>query len=346
MFRFENEAYLWALIIIPVLIVIYFIMNSWKKKAMAKMGDDRLIKQLIPDLSFNKQRLKFIFYLAALFFIIIALANPQLGSKLEKVKRQGVDVIVAVDVSKSMLAEDLKPNRLDVAKRLISKLIDKMGNDRIGLIVFAGNAYLQMPLTVDYAAAKLFLKTMDTNMVPAQGTAVGQAIDLAKQNFDREQNKFKALILLTDGENHENGALDEAEAAKDEGVIIHTLGIGSEEGAPIPVFSRGQRTGYKKDRNQNIINSKLDETMLKEIAELTEGNYFRISGAKGEIPRILTELQNMDKKDFEDRVFTDYEDQFQYFLFVALLLLLLEFFISERSQGWYKKFQLFGSSKE
>lgn len=342
MFRFENDAYLWALLIIPVLILIYLMMTAWKKKALSEMGEDRLIRQLIPDLSYNKQRVKFILYLAALFFIIIGLANPQLGSKLEKIKRQGVDVMVAVDVSKSMLAEDLQPNRLEVAKRLISKLIDKMGNDRIGLIVFAGNAYLQMPLTVDYAAAKLFLKTVDTDMVPSQGTAVGQAIGLAKENFDREQNKFKALILITDGENHESGALNAAEEAREEGVIIHTLGIGSEEGAPIPTFSRGQRIGYKKDKNQNIVSSKLDESSLIEIAEATDGNYFRISGSQGEIPRILNELQNMEKKDFEDRVFTDYEDQFQYFIFLALLLLFLEFFISERSEGWYKKFRLFG----
>jgi len=345
MFRFENENYLWALLILPILFVLYWMAMRWRKKALEKFGESSLIEKLVPDLSFNKQRLKFFLYLASLGFIVIGLANPQVGSKLEKVKRQGVDVMIAMDVSKSMLAEDLSPNRLSVAKRIVSKLIEKLGNDRVGLIVFAGNAYLQMPLTVDYSAAKIFLNTIDTELVPAQGTALSQAIGLAKESFDQEQSKFKALILITDGENHEAGAMDAAEEAHEEGVIIHTLGIGSEEGAPIPEFSRGQRIGYKKDKSGNVVNSKIEEDILQEISESTSGRYFRVKGSQGEIPKIISELEDMDKKDFEDRVFTDYEDQFQYFIFVALLLLLLEFFISERSKGWYKNFNLFKGEK-
>ena len=346
MFRFENENYLWALLIIPILLVLFWLAMRWRKNALSKFGESSLINKLVPDLSFNKQRLKFLLYLGAIGFTIIGLANPQVGSKLEKVKIQGVDVIIAIDVSKSMLAEDLSPNRLDVAKRLVSKLIEKLGNDRIGLIVFAGNAYLQMPLTVDYSAAKIFLKTINTDLVPSQGTALGQAIELAKENFDQDQTKFKALVLITDGENHEAGVLDAAEDAHDEGVIIHTLGIGSEEGAPIPVFNKGNKTGYKKDKAGNIVNSKLQEDILMEISESTSGKYFRVKGSQGEIPKIVNQLKDMEKKDFEDRVFTDYADQFQYFLFVALLLLLLEFFISERSKGWYKNFNLFGGKEE
>jgi len=347
MFRFENENYLWALLIIPILLVLFWLAMRWRKNALGKFGESSLISKLVPDLSFNKQRLKFLLYLGAIGFTIIGLANPQVGSKLEKVKVQGVDVMIAIDVSKSMLAEDLSPNRLDVAKRLISKLIERMGNDRIGLIIFAGNAYLQMPMTVDYSAAKIFLKTINTDLVPSQGTALGQAIELAKENFDQDQTKFKALILITDGENHEAGVLDAAEDAHDEGVIIHTLGIGSEEGAPIPEFSsKGNKTGYKKDKAGNIVNSKLQEDILMEISEATSGKYFRVKGSQGEIPKIVNELKDMEKKDFEDRVFTDYADQFQYFLFVALLLLLLEFFISERSKGWYKNFNLFGGKEE
>ena len=345
MFRFENENYLWALLIIPILLILFWLAMRWRKNALSKFGEFSLVNKLVPDLSFNKQRLKFLLYLGAIGFTIIGLANPQVGSKLEKVKVQGVDVMIAIDVSKSMLAEDLSPNRLDVAKRLVSKLIEKLGNDRIGLIIFAGNAYLQMPLTVDYSAAKIFLKTINTDLVPTQGTALGQAIELAKENFDQEQNKFKALVLITDGENHETGAIDAAEDAHEEGVVIHTLGIGSEEGAPIPEFNRGNKVGYKKDKAGNVVNSKIQEDVLVEIAESTGGNYFRVKGSQGEIPKIINQLKDMEKKDFEDRVFTDYADQFQYFLFIALLLLLLEFFISERSKGWYKNFNLFATKK-
>ena len=345
MFRFENENYLWLLLLLPILALLYWLAMRWRKQALEKFGELGLVKRLMPDLSYNKQRVKFLLYLGALGFIIIALANPQVGSKLEKVKRQGVDVMIAMDVSKSMLAEDLSPNRMEVSKRIVSKLIEKLGNDRVGLIVFAGNAYLQMPLTIDYSAAKLFLKTINTDIVPAQGTALGQAIELAKLNFDQESNKFKAMVLITDGENHESGAVDMAEEAAEEGVIIHTLGIGSEAGAPIPDIYRGQKQGYKKDKQNNIVNSKLNDQILKEISEASNGRYFRVNGSKGEIPKIIGELQDMEKKDFEDRVFTDYEDQFQYFIAIALLLLLIEFFISERSRGWYKRFKLFDDKK-
>ncbi len=343
MFRFENELYLWGLLLIPILILLYFLAMRWRQHALQKFGEWNIVQKLVPDFSNNKQRVKFILYLSALAFVILGLANPQIGSKLEKVKRQGVDVMIAIDVSKSMLAEDLKPNRLEVAKRIVSKLIDRLGSDRVGLIVFAGNAYLQMPLTIDYAAAKIFLKTVNTNIVPTQGTSISQAIALAQESFDQEQKKFKAMVLITDGENHEPGAITAAEEGTDNGIIIHTLGIGSEEGAPIPEFSRGKRIGYKKDKNQVVINSKLEEDMLVEISEITDGKYFRVKGAPGETARIISELENMEKKDFEDRVFTDYEDQFQYFLGIAILLLLIEFFISERSRGWYKNWKLFGN---
>ena len=331
MFRFENELYLWFLLVLPILALIFVSFVYWRKKAVARFGDTGLVQQLIPEFSSGKLWTKFILYLVAMGLVIIGLANPQVGTKLERVERKGVDVIIAVDVSRSMLAEDLTPNRIEVAKRIVAKLIDQLGNDRVGIIVFAGNAYLQVPLTVDYSAAKLLLRTLNTDMVPAQGTALGEAIELASEHFDPEATKFKAMILITDGENHESGAIDAAEKAAEEGVIIHTMGIGSEEGGTIPVFnSRGQRTGVKKDNKNQIVNSKLEESALKEISKVTDGRYFRVKGSQGEVNQILGELQNMEKKDFEDRVFTDYEDQFQYFLFPALLLLLIDFFLSER----------------
>lgn len=331
MFRFENEQYLWLLLLLPLLLLIFVGFIYWRKKAVTRFGELGLVEQLIPNFSSGKLWTKFILYLVAMALLIIGLANPQVGTKLERVERKGVDVIIAVDVSRSMLAEDLEPNRIEIAKRIVGKLIDQLGNDRVGIIVFAGGAYLQVPLTIDYSAAKLMLRTLNTDMVPSQGTALGEAIELSQEHFDPEATKFKAMILITDGENHENGAVDAAEKAAEQGVIIHTMGIGSEDGAPIPVFnSRGQRMGYKKDNKNQQVVSRLDEGVLKEISKATKGRYFRVKGAQGEVNQILAALQNMEKKDFEDRVFTDYEDQFQYFLFPVLLLLLIDFFLSER----------------
>jgi len=342
MFRFENEEYLWLLLLIPLLALLFIWFLWWQRKAKSKFGDRALVQKLMPSYISSKLWLKFLLNALALALIIVGLANPQMGSKLEKVERQGIDVIVALDVSRSMLAEDLTPNRLDVSKRIVSKLIDRLGNDRVGLIVFAGSAYLQMPLTIDYSAAKLFLRTIDTDMIPSQGTALGQAINLAKESFDQDATKYKALVLITDGENHENGALDAAKEAKEQGVIIHTMGIGSDVGAPIPEFnSRKQRVGYKKDKNGEVVNSKLEEKILRQIADVTEGDYLRANGTQGEVTKIVATLANMEKKDFEDRVFTDYEDQFQYFMGGALLLLLISFLLSEKRSPWMTTGTLF-----
>jgi len=213
-----------------------------------------------------------------------------------------------VDLSSSMLAEDIQPNRLERAKTIVSSLLDVLKNDRVALVVFAGNAYLQMPLTIDYSAAKLFLRTMDPEIMPTQGTAIADAIALSRETFDQDAKKHKSLILITDGENHEDGAITEAETAKEEGVIIHTLGIGSEGGARVPNFVNGKRQGFKKN---------------------SAGKYFRIVGAQNEVRKVVDEINSMDKKDFEDRVFTDYDDKFQYFLGLALFLLMFDFFIPE-----------------
>lgn len=343
MFKFENEFYLYGLALLPILIFFYWMTKHWRKKAIQRFGESALVSRLIPDFSSRKHQTKFILYLLVFVFITIGLANPQVGTKLERVKRKGIDVFIALDVSKSMLAEDIKPNRLERSLQLVSKMIDTMTDDRVGIIVFAGNAYLQMPLTIDYTAAKLFLKTINTDIVPTQGTAIGEAIELALNAYDEEQKKHKALIIISDGENHEEGAIEMAERAIDEGAQVYTLGIGSEAGGPIPVYVRGRKTGHKQDKQGNMVVSKLDEAMLKEIAEKTRGEYVRIKGASSEVADVLALLDNIEKKDFEDRVFTDYADQFQYFIAIALLLLTTEFFISERKSGWFRGWSLFNS---
>lgn len=345
MFQFENEQYLWGLLFIPVLFLLYWVNRQWRKKAVERFGDSGLVSRLIPDFSERKQAVKTFLYLFTLVFIIIALANPQLGSKLEKVQRKGIDVMVAIDVSKSMMAEDVQPTRLDRAKQLLSRLIDGMSNDRIGIIVFAGHAYLQMPLTVDYAAAKLFLQTINTDIVPTQGTAIGEAIELSRESFEEESEKNRALIIISDGENHEEGAIAKAEEAANEGIKVFALGVGSAEGSSIPVYMQGRKVGYKQDRNGQLVVSKLNEEVLKEIADKTGGKYFLIKGARNEIASVIDELSNIEKRDFEDYVFTDYADQFQYFIGFAVLLMILGFFTSERKSGWFSRWSLFGNTK-
>ncbi len=304
-----------------------------------------MLRQMMPDFSKGRKRISLILTVLAVFFIVIGLANPQMGSKMEKIKRQGVDIMIAIDVSRSMLADDVQPSRLDRAKQIVSQLVDRMANDRVGLIVFAGEATLQMPLTVDYAAAKLFLRTVDPDVVGTQGTAISQAINVAHYNFVQEEEKHKALILITDGEDHEAGAIVKAQEAFDDGVVIYTMGIGSADGARIPVYRKGKKMGYLIDENGQEVISKLDEGVLREIAEATNGQFFRVQGASGEIAEIISELGDLEKKEFEDRVFTDYEDQFQYFIFFGFLLLLIEFFLSEKSKGYFSGVNLFGERK-
>lgn len=343
MFRFENETYLYALALLPVFVILYWLSTKWQQKALEKFGEHHLIERLMPDFSVGKHRTKFIIYLLAFAFIIIGLANPQIGTKLEKVKRQGIDVMIAMDVSKSMLAEDVSPTRLDRSKQLLSQLIERFKDDRIGIVVFAGNAYLQMPLTIDYAAAKLFLKTINTDIVPTQGTAIGAAIELALASYDEDHEQHKALVIITDGENHEEGALEMAERAASEGVQVYTLGVGSEAGAPIPIYVNGRKAGNKSDKNGHVVVSKINEPILKDIAKAAKGKYFRIRGQRNETVEVLDALAQIEKRDFEDRTFTDYADQFQYFIGIALLLVLIEFFISERRSGWFRNWSLFGT---
>ena len=356
MFRFVNIELLYAFALIPILIIIFWLMVRWKKRALKTFGDISVINQLIPYVSKGRPVLKFILLLFALGFIILGLANPQLGSKMEEVKREGVDLMIALDVSNSMLAEDIKPNRLERSKQAISKLIDKLHNDRIGLIVFGGEAYVQLPITTDYSAAKMFLSTISTDIVPTQGTAIGEAIKLSVksfgsdydnpeysgQNLQQSTQKNKAIIIITDGENHEDDAIEEAKNAAEKGMIVHTIGMGLAKGAPIPVYYRGRQTGFKKDRNGNTIITKLNEAMLQQIASSGNGVYIRANNVQTGLNALFTELNKMEKVKFGSKIFTDYEDRFQYPIAIALFLLILELIIAERKSRWLSKLNLFG----
>ncbi len=340
MLRFENPNLLFGLFLIPVLILLFILLLRWKKRSIRKFGELAVISQLMPWISKGKLILKFILLIAALFFLIIGIANPQVGSKLVKAQRKGIDLMIALDVSSSMLAQDIQPNRLEKSKQAISKLIDKLSSDRIGMIVFAGKAYVQLPMTSDYSAAKLFLSTIRSDIVTVQGTAIGEAISLAMRSFD-ENDHDKAIIIITDGENHEGDALQEAEFAAESGIHVYTIGMGLPEGAPIPLYRGNSQIGYKKDNQNNTIITQLDEVMLKQIASVGDGIYVRANNTKAGLKKVFEAISKLEKKEYDSIMFADYEDRFQYFIALAIILLLIEFFIAERKSKILSSFKLF-----
>ena len=298
---------------------------------LRKIGDEELVKYLTQSVSRKKQMWKIVLLLIAFIFFVFALADPQIGTKLENVKRKGVDIFIALDVSKSMLAEDVAPNRLEKAKHEIATFIDRLEGDRIGLICFAGIAFVQCPLTLDYSAAKLFLDEIDTDIIPQPGTAIGTAIRTAMKSFVTRELKHKVLILITDGEDHEGNPVEVAKEAAKEGVVIYTIGIGSPQGAPIPEFDAyGNRIGYKKNREGKIITTKLDVLTLEKIAFETGGKYYISSTGESELEKIYDEISSMEEKELASRQFTQFEDRFQIFILLGILVLLIETLLGER----------------
>jgi Ca-activated chloride channel family protein len=345
MIRFAHSEYLFALALLPLVLVLFFWVLYRKKKDLRAFGNPDLLRRLMPLDSRYKQMSKFFLLFTGLLFTIFAVANPQIGTKFEEVKRAGVDIMIALDVSGSMKAEDIRPNRLESAKQEISQMLDKLQNDRVGLIVFGGESYLQLPLTTDYSAARLILNSIDVDVVPVPGTAIGSAIRLAMKSFVAGEQKHKVLVLITDGENHEDDAIAAAKEAHEEGVVIHTIGMGLPDGAPIPVYQDGRIVGYKKDADGNTVVTKLDEQALTQIAETGGGKFIRASNQQNELDAVLKEVESMEKKEFGAKVFTDYEDRFQILLIAAFLVLVLEFFISERKNRWLMKWSLLRREK-
>lgn len=341
MFRFGNIEYLLGLLIIPLLVLFFVWSRIARKRALKRFGQQEILKDLMPFSSKNRPVVKFGILMLSLAFVILGLARPQFGSKLKTEKREGVELMIALDVSNSMMAEDIQPNRLERAKRAISRLVDRLKDDKIGLIVFAGDAYTQLPITSDYNSAKLFLNSVNTQIVPKQGTAIGAAIDLARRSFTPNGDANKAIVIITDGENHEDDALKSAEAAVEEGIIVHTIGMGLPSGSPIPVLRNGQ-TDYLKDRDGNVVVTKLNEQMLEQIAAAGEGIYVRANNAQIGLNALFDEINKMEKQEMETRTYSEYDDQFQWFFAVGLFLLLLEFIILERKNKYLKNIKLFG----
>ncbi len=343
MFRFENTWMLWGLLLIPIMLLVFSAVKLWRKKARARFAETALFNQLMPAYSNFRYNSKFILFLIAYGLFVIGAANPQIGTKLEEVKREGIDLIVALDVSNSMKAEDLSPNRLERAKRAMLQLLDELKSDRLGIIVFAGQAYTQLPITTDYSAAKLFLSTIDTDIIPTQGTAIGAAIDLAMESFNYEEGGNKALIVVTDGENHEDDAIEAAEKARKQGIQVYTIGMGTPNGAPIPLFRRGQQVGFRQDGEGNTVVSSLNEEMLREVSAAGNGLYIRATNANAGFGAILDELSGLEKSEFESQVYTDYEDRFQFFIGAGALLLFISLLISEKKSKISEKINLFNS---
>ncbi|NIR47830.1 VWA domain-containing protein [candidate division KSB1 bacterium] len=341
--RFAQDGFFYFLLLVPVLILFYYFIFKWKTRALQRFGNLDLINKLSESTSRSRQIIKATLVVLGILFMILALARPQLGTELEEVKREGVDIFVALDVSMSMLAEDIKPNRLAKAKHEISSFIDLLRGDRIGLIAFAGEAFIQCPLTLDYGAAKTFLDIMDPKLIPEPGTNLRSAIELAMKSFETQERKYKVLVLITDGEDHGKDVLKVAEAADKEGLVIYTVGIGSPSGVPIPLYDdRGQKTGFKKDRRGEVILTKLDASTLEKIALTTNGMYYQSTTGETKLESIYEEVAKMEKKELASMKFSQYEDRFQWILIVSIIMLMLEPMISERRkmrQEWRGRFE-------
>jgi Ca-activated chloride channel homolog len=340
MFRLAHSSFLYLLLVIPLLTALLVFFMLWRKKALQKFGEYPLIMQLMPEYSRNRLIFKFILLMIGYAFLIMALVDPQSGSKLEKVQRKGIDLMIALDVSNSMLAQDITPNRLERAKQEISKLIDQLDGDRLGIVIFAGKAYTQLPITTDYAAAKMFLSTINTNSVSVQGTAIGEAVQFSENSFGQSKAN-KAIIIITDGEDHEGDVIEPAEAVAKKGITIYTIGMGLPDGAPIPVFNGAIQTGFKKDREGNVIVSRLDETLLQQIAVAGKGLYIRANNSEVGLQKVLNEINKIQKSEIDNRQYSDYEDLFQYFIAFSLIFLIFELSVYDKKNQWFSRFKPF-----
>ena len=329
---------LWLLVSIPVFIAAYIAYTRRKRRQLASFGDRELVEALMPNASRVRPTVKFSILMLALALLIFASARPQFGQSERTEKRQGIEAIVALDISNSMMAEDVAPNRLDRAKQMLSKMMDQMVNDKVGLVVFAGDAFIQLPITCDYVSAKMFLNTIQPSLIKTQGTAIGQALATSIRCFGEQSDASRVIILITDGENHEDDAVAVAQRAKEEGIKVLVVGIGKPEGSPIPVAGTNN---FMKDREGNVVVSRLNEEMCREIAQAGGGIYVRCDNTNTAMRALQKELDKLATQEIETQVFTDYNEQFQSFALIALLLLVIDFFIFNRKNKAITKLDIF-----
>ncbi len=346
MYILEEKIYFWLLLVIPVVMLLFAVLLFWKRRTQKKFADDRLLSYLSPNKSFFKPIIKVVVVLLALGSLIFALVNPKIGTKLETVKREGVDVVFAIDVSKSMEAEDIAPNRIEKSKQLVRQIINNLASDRVGIIAYAGSAFPQLPITTDYAAAKMFLQSMNTDMISSQGTAINEAIELATTFYDDEDQTNRVLFLISDGEDHEGNVEDVAEKAAEKGIRIFTIGVGTEKGGPIPIKRNGIIESYKKDQNGETVITRLNPEILQQIASEANGEYIEGNITSQVSDEVAEILQNMEKTEFEAKQFADFKSHFQWFLGLGFLFLFMDIFLLERSTVWIKKLNLFNEKKK
>lgn len=337
MFRFENPAFLYLLIIIPVIIVIRLLEMRKRKLKLKKFGDLSLLKQLMPDVSSSRKSLKFWLMIAALALLIVMLARPQMGTKISQEKRKGIEVIISLDISNSMRAEDVVPSRLDKSKMLVENMVDNFTNDKVGLVVFAGDAFIQLPITSDYVSAKMFLQNTDPSLIATQGTDLAGAIELSSKSFTQQDKVGRAILIITDGEDHEGGAIEAAEKARKNGIRFFVLGVGSTKGSPVP----DGNGGYMKDNSGQEVISALNEEMCKQVAQAGGGAYIHVDNTSLAQRQLNDELTKLQKGDISSVVYSEYDEQFQAVGILVLILLIIEMLILERKNPFFKKIKLF-----
>ena len=345
MYELEEKWYLYFLAVIPAMTLLFLYIQFWKRKKQREFGDLELIKKLSPEKSAFKPILKLVVVLLALTCLIIGLVNPKIGTKLETVKREGIDIIFAIDVSKSMLAEDVAPSRLEKSKQLVSQIINNLGSDRIGIIAYSGSAFPVLPITSDYSVGKMFLQTMNPGMISAQGTSIDQAINLATTYIDKKDKTNKLLIIITDGEDHSDAAADAAEEAKKVGLKILTVGVGTEKGGTIPLKRNGVVESFQRDQNGEVVITKRNEEVLKTIAKSSGGGYVDGNSTKAVLDYVKNALDNIQKTEFESTQMADFKSQFQWFLGFGFFLLFLDVFLLEKKTKWVKKMNLFNEKE-
>ncbi len=345
MYKLEEPIYFYALAIIPIMIVVYLLVLWWKKRTQRKFANAELLKKIAPNSSIFKNTLKLVMLLLGVTFLVISLVNPKMGSKLKTVKREGVDVVFALDVSKSMLAEDIAPNRLEKAKQIISKIINQLGSDRVGIIIYAGNSYPLLPITTDHAAANMFLQNANPDMVSSQGTAINEALELAKTYYNNDEQTNRFLIIISDGEDHQEETKQVAQNLSNDGVKIYTIGVGTEKGGPIPMRVNGSMIGYKKDNKGETVITQRKPEVLEDIADAANGRFIDGNITEEPVKEITEIIANAQKNEFETKQFSDYKDQFQWFLAIAILFILLDIFLFDKKTKWVRKVDLFHDEK-
>lgn len=344
MYRLENPIYFYLLLLLPIVWLGYIWYLWWQKRTQQKFADKQMLEILIPEKSLFKSLLKMILWSLALFFLIIALVNPKMGTALKSVKRSGVDVVFALDVSKSMLAEDIAPSRLEKAKLIINNIIDKLGSDRVGIIIYAGSAYPLLPITTDHSAAKMFLENAHPNMLSSQGTAIGEAVSLSQNFFNDEEQTNRFLFVISDGEDHEEGLSEAIDQSVKKSIKTFTIGVGTEKGGPIPMEDRGLKL-YKKDKEGNMVITSRHPEVLAKIAQEGKGVYIDGNKTKEAVKQAEEIIVNAEKKEFETKEFSDYKDQFQWFVLLALVFLVIDFLMFEKKTAWIQKLNLFNEKR-